>query len=462
MGFRDTNPYIDTDLKNIIGAYANGANQQDTEESVFAILTPETIETKSFANEVIKRIESYNTREDVNPSFNFAGLEIQNTVNTILEADSVGEALKTAASDCIPCEDRLLALLNLSPLDELVDMLERDLARRFQLLYSMIDLLNNIDIFNDICLLLQQLNFMCVPDLQRIALILTLLLNKYKDKLNLTITLPEALIGGIMGPFLSSVNILLDQYVQLILGPIECVIDELNYQVQKLDISEGIARAEQQTGTADQENPRSLEGAIPNISDPIKGATTESLGNALLDLVNYLEQGRSYVDSLLNFVREQLDELMKTAHINSQIRISDALNKLHLLRLISLITSIIEATRTGDLNCRDLESVDSSKKLETFLNNYIRPNTDIRINLDESKDTITVQSPQIDNVQSNTIAEIFTNAQQDLPITNGSRIVDGQPIEQTATILIKNCLYDVDKQDLEKVKHWISEFEKEV
>lgn len=458
MGLREINPYIDQDLTNICNAYVKGANQQDTEASVFAIFTPEVIEAKNFSRNVISNLETYRSRDSSVPSFNFAGLEIQNSVNTILEADSVGDALKTAAADCVPCEDRILALLNLNPLEDFLDLLNRDISRRFQTLFSLIDLLNNIDIFNDICLLLRQLNFQCVPDLQRIALLLTLLLSKYKDKLSLSIDLPEALIGNLMAPFLQSLGTLLDQYVQMIIDPIECIIDELNRQLQKLDIAEGIATGEAIAGI-NREDPRNPEGSIPDIRDPLKGATTVPLGNALADLVDYLKQGKTYIDSQLNFVREQLEALLNSANINTNIKIVDAKNKINLLRLISLVTSIIQATKSGGLDCGDLESIDASKKLETFLNNYVRPNTNIRINLDKATNSITIQSPQIKEKQSNNIAEIFVNANKDLPLTSGVSIVDGQKVEQESIILIKNCLRDIDKQDLEKVSEWISEFE---
>jgi hypothetical protein len=137
-----------------------------------------------------------------------------------------------------------------------------------------------------------------------------------------------------------------------------------------------------------------------------------------------------------------------------------AQNKLHLLRLISLVVSIINATKAGELDCGDLEDIDASKKLQTFLKNYITPNSTIRFNFDESKQEITVQSPAIDGKQSTNIAEIIQNSNQDLPLTSGSRIVDGQLVRQEANILIKNCLRDVAEQDVAKVQEWISEFEK--
>jgi hypothetical protein len=462
MGLRDTNPLIDQDLVNIISAYTKGANAQDTEQSVYAVLTPETIDSKTFAENVIDQLNSYNERRtnaaDA-PSFTFAGLEVQNTAVSIADADSVGEALTIAAADCIPCEDRILALLNLNPLDDLMDLLNNDLSRRYQVLFSLLDLLNNVDIFNDICELLRQLNFFCVPDLQRIAFLLTLLLHKYKDKLDLTISLPEALIGNLFAPFLSGLNALLDQYVQMIIAPIECIIDELNFQLQKLDITEGIAEAEQQLGV-NKDNPRNPEGSIPDISDPLKGAIVNPLQSALFSLTDYLKQGKSYIDSSLSFVRDQLLKLLDTSFINTDIKMAAAQNKLHLLRLISLVVSIINATKAGELDCGDLEDIDASKKLQTFLKNYITPNSTIRFNFDESKQEITVQSPAIDGKQSTNIAEIIQNSNQDLPLTSGSRIVDGQLVRQEANILIKNCLRDVAEQDVAKVQEWISEFEK--
>ena len=38
-------------------------------------------------------------------------------------------------------------------------------------------------------------------------------------------------------------------------------------------------------------------------------------------------------------------------------------------------------------------------------------------------------------------------------------IVDGQKVEKKSIIFIKNCLRNIDKEDLDKVTQWISEFE---
>lgn len=462
MGLRDNNPFIDQDLHNIINAYSVGVNQQDTEESAIAIFTPDAIEASNFAKNVINNVLEYKQRsgkeEKTSATFKVAGLEIKNTISTLLAAESVGDALKKSAADCVPCSDRVLALMNLNPLEDLLDLLERDILRRLQSLFALLDLLNNIDIYNDVCMLIRQLNFQCVPDLQRIALMLTLLLSKYKDNLSTSLSLPEILIGSLFTPFLSGLNTLLDQYIQMVVDPIDCMIDEFNRQAQKLDILEGIQKANAQLGK-DKENPTNQKGYIPDLSQSMKDVSSVPLKNALVDLTNYLKQGKLYVESLLNFVREQLEQLLGTSDIALNEKMRNAQHKMNLLRLISLVVSIINATKSGVFNCGDLQKVESSKKLETFLNNYIAPNVAVRINLDSSKGTVFIQSPKIDEAQSTTIAEIFTNATKDLPVTSGSSIVEGKRVEQSSLILIKNCLYDVDRQDLEKVEKWISEFE---
>lgn len=209
--------------------------------------------------------------------------------------------------DCIPCDLRLhnadeffTDLKSLDPFEELRRRYE-ELKRQFE------SLLNNTEIIEDICNLLNFLDFQCMPDLYGIIALLTALMRKYSARMpNLSGAFMQ-FIGPFFSPMLSGLNELLDKYIQMILKPVDCVVNSLDTQLAKLDVQralnqndvqeiafhrrrEGFLRRkiesleERKSFLSDQIN----NGADPNRTPPQKigGRPRSSQSNLLRDVID--------------------------------------------------------------------------------------------------------------------------------------------------------------------------------
>lgn len=194
----------------------------------------------------IETLYSYGTAErgvtgTLHPSLGIEGIEFQNTAMTVAAADNAGEAIATIVADCVPCKDRVLALLSLNPLEELWAIFDKQYQASMDFILGLYDLLvgdHSVEVFADFCGLFRFLNFMCLPDLYGMILVLSQLLHKYYMKWkDLKLTLAD-ILGAMFGPSLSPLLGLLDRYIQLIIAPVECVIDSINAELQKIDVAE--------------------------------------------------------------------------------------------------------------------------------------------------------------------------------------------------------------------------------
>lgn len=152
-----------------------------------------------------------------------------------------GKFPNTLSEECIPCDIRLKNLDGLGPSADLLSILE-DLKKRYEEIVNKLKgLLNNTDIAEDICSLLNFLDFQCLPDLYSIIILLSTLINKYRDAFLLN---PDGafmmFIGPFFSPLLNGLSELLDKYIQMIMRPIDCIVNSLDTQLAKLDIKRAL------------------------------------------------------------------------------------------------------------------------------------------------------------------------------------------------------------------------------
>ena len=168
---------------------------------------------------------------------------VQNTSNTqTYRLKTSGQNKGELFKQCIPCDLRKYNLDEIDPFKDLIDVLENDLLMRYQRLVGLFkSLLTNNDIRDDLCNLLNFLQFQCLPDLAGIISLLGMLSLKLMDTglLNFKGAFMQFLSPFFM-PIANGINELLDKYIQLIMGPIDCVIDSLDNQLSKLDINSAV------------------------------------------------------------------------------------------------------------------------------------------------------------------------------------------------------------------------------
>lgn len=146
-----------------------------------------------------------------------------------------GKNERAILKQCIPCD--LRPPKGLKPGRELLGLLENDLVARYKRLISQIEsLFNNTSVYDDICSIAGFFDSQCVPDIRAIIAVLSSL---YRKLLDIKIFSPTNLFLGLIRPFfsplLNGLTDLLDKYLQLIIAPVNCVINSLDSQLAKLE-----------------------------------------------------------------------------------------------------------------------------------------------------------------------------------------------------------------------------------
>lgn len=150
--------------------------------------------------------------------------------------DQVFDAVMAFVDDCFPCLKRTLN--NIANIDIGTDMknaLLGDINQRLAVLNNILGLIQSDDVYRDICSLLNFLSFICIPDLAGLIAALTALVAKLTDALKFDINV--ALWGALSGIFrisLGQLEALLKKYFDILVAPLECVIDSINYQIAKI------------------------------------------------------------------------------------------------------------------------------------------------------------------------------------------------------------------------------------
>lgn len=148
-------------------------------------------------------------------------------------------------SKCIPCGFRLdnwgqlIEATFTSPLggmSEYLQMWDKWLSEHLKQLMDLINMFTNMDRFVDMCALIRFLNdFVCIPDLQRMLSALMALMSRTSFEFNGIFDLILQLIGPLLAPFLSGIVGTLQQYILMIIQPLECIIDAIQNIMSKLD-----------------------------------------------------------------------------------------------------------------------------------------------------------------------------------------------------------------------------------
>lgn len=250
-----SNPFPSTELQDcqtIAKTFEKGCNHSLTEESVFAMMTPQ-LSTMRSTSAAVSRIASDNLSKS---SLNSQTNEEQATVaignvnsdnksdnffssigdNFVPGTDSLGGIFN---SECIPCGFRInfTEELNIKfAVDSFWDRLEAMLAQMINQIQQLINMFKNLDKYIDLCAFLKFLkDFVCIPDLQKILGLLAAFMMKLALQLDLSFDLVLSLIAPLFMPFFSGLVEQLNKYLLMIIRPINCIIDSIQNILSKLD-----------------------------------------------------------------------------------------------------------------------------------------------------------------------------------------------------------------------------------
>jgi hypothetical protein len=363
------------------------------------------------------------------------GVEIQNTVVTMLTSDNVGDAAKTLIADCIPCSERVVTLLSMNPLEDLWNTLKQMYGMARQYILDLFDLLfgnTAVEFFADFCDLLQFLNFMCTPDLIRMATVLTKLASKYAMKLG-EISLND-LLGSLLGGSLAPLLALYDKYTQLILAPIECVVDSIDAELQKSDVGQV-----QAIFTSSGPGERSIELDAEGISKSTSGALKslrQYIKAASDEVETELEQINTDIRDYLNLQTESDKEMFD---LNHHIEM--------LMRHVGLIKAILQALQQGVIVCGP-----EAEDLDNFLVNYVAPSFDLNIVVQDNVATI---KPKVEGLDE--LLEVLGTLKKESTLQQPPITIKSIEIGEVS-VALNSCLYKVTDKELESVKQFLGSF----
>ena len=305
------------DCANIIRAYEQGSHMSSSEGSIFAPISKQKQVTKAFVQaqqEVLQSwFETPNTADSGDSPTRLKGLGIQQVDDfTAIKDDDFGDALKNIYEGCVPCDSRLDIQGLFRPSIDFIAMLENDVSLKIKFLTDLDGLLSDVNAYGDICRLLGLLNFMCIPDLQRMISVLMGLLMKSNLSLDGQFQLVASLIVPIFTPLVSGLTNLLSQYEALVLDPIACVIISIQNEIGNLAIDVGPF-----------DNTEVIGGVTEQLDDPLVAART---GLALLR--DQLIEGDALIRGKLRFYLDQLDKMLGDWNGGSISYLTDGLAKL--------------------------------------------------------------------------------------------------------------------------------------
>lgn len=378
------------DCNLIIEAFEHGAFFHQSEGSVFGPLSRNIHNIRSFSRTTQKALKSYDLpsklplkdQQSGKPdAASMQGIKFKNIYVAFPTKES-GSAMQRAIKDCIPCLDRQIRLFGAFSVSasnhDYLKML-KDLAKqKLDLLNQISDLLSNVDIYGDFCHMIKFLDFMCVPDLQRMLAILVAQLGDIGIQLRSLNDLVIKLILPFFGPILQSIQTLLDQFTQLVLNFMNCIITSIDENLRKININSIFLTGKPSTKS------KALSKEIHQDASQLKTGVN-AFRSGLLMLRNELDSGQILLANKINFYTKQAGKLFRQWHIKDQSHVAHAQKKLINIRLIGLIAGMIKVKSKGSKLCENYEKPAASE-INNFYHNYISPTSPFSISLGTAGD----------------------------------------------------------------------------
>ena len=372
----------------IAQTYERGAHSTPTEAAVFATFARTLQNNKQFSVSTRTSLKSYlgapeeSAGETTKQAEQFAGgLNLTGTEGTEAPTDhimeslnigtqqqsthgsSFGDKLLSFARDCIPCNLRMMAFLELHPNVDLLGTMENYIKNMIDQLSGIASLLNNFDIYGDFCELLNLLSFMCIPDLQRIIALLMALFMLEVPSLDGLIGMLQALIAPIFAPIFMAITSLLDQFTILVTNPLDCVVDAINAQLNKLSV----------------ETPRFEARVELSGENPLTQIST-----GLYQLQQQVSEGIQQIRNKLGFYVDQVQAMLNEMGGNDAAYLQSKLKILQMTRMISFVTAIITALSKGHAACSSTGKTPDNQEIDNFFQNFLNPNSPFNIWIDDN------------------------------------------------------------------------------
>lgn len=420
-----------SDYSLIAQAFEKGAHATTSEAATIAPLSRSIQNNKSFAKSASKTLQGYRIQPvqkntDNTSNDTLTNLTINNT-NTLSRNGDFGSALMKWMKDCIPCNARIITLLEIKPNIDLLGIMKADLNARLDFLQQAVGLLNNAYIYGDYCQLLSLLNFMCIPDLQRLIVLLSTMLTFQEIELNGAFSILQALVAPLFSGILLGITSMLDQFNLAVVSPIDCIVDAINMQLRKLNF-------------AMDEDSKLVE-------------TNNALKNGLQSLRDETVNAKHTIQNKLGFYIDQIKALSGDLTAGDLSYLQLSLKKLTLLRLIFFIQAIISSLSKGMSVCTPGQSPQVSE-LDNFFNTYVNPNSSFNLWVDSNGDLqVSEKDPDLAKLLPKTLE--YQGESPIIKSVNNTMQTIIQPIKMKIP-----CKLETSQENSDKINTWITELNK--
>lgn len=448
------------DCAQIAKAYQKALFSSADEETVYSSLLPKLASARSTATSSSALLTNI-TNPPIPPEI---GSLISNPVEV---AQSVGNAALGAATElidpnnwmevlekCIPCSSRIslrLELLDQIPLSFMLD-LEKLLDQLLGQLDAMIKILNSGGVYNDSCTLYKFFTeFVCIPDLQRIVALLGAILYRMSVNLTLSIDVIKSLVQPIFLPIFVNVTNLLNQFVAVIVNPLDCIVAAIDLQLEKIDINKGLTR-EQVQAVSDAFTQPGITG-IQNQTSLQQDLGVDDLQHALFssmaELKKFMFQGQRDLRATLEQYLGEINKFITDVHGDTNY-FDLQMEKLKIVRLINFIGAVIGVLVKG-FECSSPPKA-TTEEFAAFLQEFLSPARDITFTLDANGNTKLVLNTDVSEAVREITSQVLVPTGNSTIDKTINKIVDRVT---TPVVLKPQCLFTAESNT--KVSEWISE-----
>lgn len=483
------------DCATIAQAFERAAHSTPTEAAVFATFTRSLMNMQSFSQSAVDSLGSYlkapqdsadtavaqatslSASAGVSPNDTQVNAGTKAQTDNFLQnlrigesdvstlGDSFGGTLLDWARDCIPCSLRIEAFLELNPSLDLLTTLEEDLQNKLDIMMSMLDMLRNFSMFGDFCSLLNLLSDTCPPDLQRIIATLMALFMLEVPELDGLIGLIQSLIAPMFSPILMSITTLLDQFVSLVTKPLECVIDEFERQITKLEFDTSFNTGASTARAA--VDMKDVQQSADNARDQIEALKSElnefqeGLTSVMKKLTEKVDEAKRAIEGKLDFYLSEVKALLNDFGLGDASYLRLSLRKLEMVRLITFISAIIEAMAKGHAACSGAGKTPEKSEIDNFLETFLNPNSPFKMWIgDDGLVHIDEKIEGEDDMLLSNDGNVFKFEGDDLLDPTVAQVTEriGQAATQPVSVSLP-CL-STSQEDAEKVNQWITDLNK--
>jgi len=213
---QELNGFVEVDLSLIIKAYEEAMIESETEEGILI----------SNYGEIEKNTGAMEMFDSTMDNFNQPGKDDDSEPRESVELGlfDVGD---NPFGECFPCDGRITLGIDNLPHPALFNIFDIYMSSIEDFINQMKNLMDPINFYSDICLLLDALRIVCPADLLILLSLLRFLLSHYvmlSFQLNIDWV---SILGLILLPILMLIHALLQMAVNIGLGPLNCLTDIL-------------------------------------------------------------------------------------------------------------------------------------------------------------------------------------------------------------------------------------------